>query len=65
MDKKWIPGPPAYKLDYNWKNNPDFQHAKMGLGLKTKRETAFGEIISRGKVPEKTSPGPAAYENHI
>ena len=64
IDKKWVPGCASYKLDYNWKNNPDFRLGKMGLGLTTKRETTLAEIYSKSKYPEKCSPGPAAYDNH-
>jgi len=64
MDKKWVPGTGKYKLDYNWKNNPDFVHSKMGLGLTTDRKTLLGEIFYKCEKPENTSPGPAAYENH-
>jgi hypothetical protein len=45
MDKKWVPAPGKYKLEYSWKNNPDFQLSKMGLGLTTERKTPFGEIF--------------------
>ena len=64
IGKSGIPGCTDYKLGYDWKENPDFNHAKMGLGLKNERRTFAGEIYADSKIPEKTSPGPAAYENH-
>ena len=36
----------------------------MGLGLTTERRTFLGKIHADGKIPENTSPGPAAYEFH-
>jgi hypothetical protein len=45
MDKKWVPGAGKYKLEYSWKDNPDFRNSKMGLGLTTERKTLLGEIF--------------------
>ena len=59
IQKGFVPPSTKYQTELDWAKNPS---TRTGKFFTTKRYTIAGEIEKRSKKPEKTSPGPVAYQ---